>query len=358
MSGSRLTVALLSLLSLPLTLAAADDHITPLPADEVTFKDVKSVFKLVDIHKAFKEHNKILIGNYRVAYSVARSAYAREEGRSETEQIGSGGWKTVRNYKDQELRATVELQGVDSSDLKAMTQKAYLDLKQRLKAVGRDVVTMDQIGDSAVIANKLERADVDENGEYWTNFGIGEARELTIVTWPENTPLWFMMGDVLDAGASYKAAFNALKMKNFGFIKEISGEQEAGLLDVSVTIRFASAWSQRAKTLRRAKVGVEPGMTMTLNKVGLSTSRVSKMGVFPGPSGQIQGFKKARGYKIGNDWADYSKDISSREGWSATGETIELVVTTDPVRMEAAVLEALTSLNAVIASIAKQYPAK
>lgn len=101
---------------------ADNDYIAALPPESVTFDLVDNTFKLVGMKKAFKEHNRILIGNYRVAFTVAESSYATEQGGAVTEQVGSNGWSTVRNYKDSEMRATVELQGVDSGDLEPARQ--------------------------------------------------------------------------------------------------------------------------------------------------------------------------------------------------------------------------------------------
>jgi hypothetical protein len=337
---------------------AKDSPFIPPPAPEaLNFKEVNNLFKLVDAKNAFSQHNRILIGGYRVGFSVARSAYAKEQGGSQTDNLG-GGWQSVTNFKDTELRATVELKGVDTADLQAMTQKAYQDLIQRLQGVGREVITMDQIKDSKIVASKLDVSRLNGDGEYWSNIGIGEARELSIVTWPRDTPLWFMFGDTLDVGGSMKAALNALSQKNFGFIKEISGEQDAGLLDISVMVRFADAWSLRAKTLRSARVGVVPVMKMTLARGALTTAKVTRVGTFPGPAGSIQGFRKAGGFDLGSDWAAYSSDIKDESSWTTTGETIELTVTAEPADMEAAVLKGLLSLNAAIAAIAAEYPAK
>jgi hypothetical protein len=340
------------------TLAKDDPFIPPPAADTLTFKEVKKTFKIVDdVEGALELHNRILIGNYRVGFNVAKSSYAREEGGQTREDMG-GGWERVTSYKDQDLRATAMLQGVNSEDLNRITEKAYQDLISRLQAAGREVVTMDQIKDSKVIAEELELAKLDSKGEYWTNFGIGSAREMMIVTWPKSIPLWFMFGDTLDAGASFKAAYNALKQKNFGFLKRISGEQNAAMVDISVTVRFADTWSQRSKTLRKAKVGVDPNMKITLNKIGFSSAKVTRIGTFPGPSGTMNQLKDGQGFGMGNDWANYSLDTKNEESWTSVGQTLELVVTAEPGKMEEQVLKALYAVNAAIAAAAKEYPAK
>lgn len=82
------------------------------------------------------------------------------------------------------------------------------------------------------------------------------------------------------------------------------------------------------------------------------------MGVFPGPAGEVKGFRRADGFDLGTDWADYSKDITNEENWTSTGQILEMVVTTTPEQMQDAVLTGLRSLNASIAAIAREYPSK
>ncbi len=344
--------ALSLMLASSIALAKKDEYITPLAVDALTFEEVNKTYKLVDMKKAFKEKNRIIIGNYRVGYTVAKSSYAKEKGGSQVENIGSNGWKTVRTFKDKELRSTVQLEGLETADLNKITEKAYQDLIKRLQDTGREVVTMDKIADSPAIAEELKLNKLQENGEYWTNIGIGEARELIVVTWPQVTPLWFLMGDVLDVGGSLKAAGNALKQKNFGFVKAISAEQDAAILDVSVKIQFANAWS------KKKQMGVDPNMTMKIAKVTLLSSKKSRIGIFPGPSGSMDYFKKAEGFDLGTGYGDYSKDVTVKEDWSVKGKTLEVTVTTTPERMEEAVLNGLLSLNAAIAAVAAEYPAK
>jgi hypothetical protein len=181
---------------------------------------------------------------------------------------------------------------------------------------------------------------------------------MTVVTWPDNTPLWFMFGDPLDVGAGLKAAGNALAMKNFGFLKQISSEQNATMVDVSVTIRFADTWGLPSKTLRKAEVGVVPTMRMNLERLTASSSKKTPFGHVPGPGGLVRLQKDVPGYNLGSDWAEYKTNLETTDTWSTVGQTIELEVTATPENMEKAVMEGLTSLNAAIAALAEKHSAK
>lgn len=339
--------------------------------DKLTFKESKKIFDdQGDVDDVFEEKNKVLISSYRVGFMVNAIANVREKG-DRTQVSNFSGADRVTYYvehPDAELTAIAKV-NYDDALLQEIAEEGYADLQSRLKAVGREVVTMEDIKGKEGYKT-LEIAKPDEKGRYSSEDDNGGLASVNyIAKTPASIPMWFGMANPLDTGGAMSKAGSALSMKNMSSFKQLAVDADAVILDLTFRVRPGWVQGLRPKMFRSASVKVEPYLAVIPEPIQVQYIKNSWVGNLPGAVGalRLELPKSWNEDAIGEYPFNYGYDygvIKVGEKTVDTGffksnyETTTIAdITPDRVKFKAAVLNALKVTNATIAQWAKENPA-
>lgn len=363
-----------SLVLVPLFLLASASLAEPFKhdPDALTFEDSKKIFKSqFDVSGAFKSKKKILIAGYRVGFLVSGGAASFDKGQ-DTQISNFSGKDRVTYYIDNPdtvLSATATV-NYDLGLLREITEEAYADLVARLKAVGRETVSMESLRETEGY-KALELAKPDAEGNFPSSNDNGGLADTNYIAFsPKDVPMWFMGANPLDQGGALSKAASALAMKNMGAWKQLGVDADAVSIDLSFIVRPAFVYGVRKKFLRPAAVGVDPFLVVIPEPIAVHTHQKTWVGVLPKAAGSLMltegpgnTFKDAKDYPF-NYGYDYGtlrskeeiKDVTVFE--KAFDKSIRVDITPDREKFKAAVLNALKTTNATLALWAKEYPAE
>ncbi len=224
----RVAVALLCVLSLSISAFAIA------PADVAT-TDIR---KLVDVKslKAMKGVKRVAVPGYRVIFTTRSKVTANAE-----DWLGG-----VGGGKSSGARATMEvvLGNVDFATLQKITDAAYADFIDDLKAAGIEVVPLETMTASPSFA-KMKMTGSTADKPYTKR--SRDAKTHYLVTSPSAIPLWFSVydGDISDQGMS---------QTNMRAVMSMAKELDALMLFPIMHVDFASLGASGGKFARRASV--------------------------------------------------------------------------------------------------------
>lgn len=224
----RVAVALLCVLSLSISAFAIS------PADMAT-TDIR---KLVDVKslKAMKGVKRVAVPGYRVIFTTRSKVTANAE-----DWLGG-----VGGGKSSGAKASMEvvLGNVDFATLQKITDTAYADFIDDLKAAGIEVVPLETITASPSFA-KMKMTGSTADKPYTKR--SRDAKTHYLVTSPSAIPLWFTNwdGDISDQGMS---------QTNIRAVMSMAKELDALMLYPIMHVDFASLGASGGKFARRASV--------------------------------------------------------------------------------------------------------
>ena len=224
----RVAVALLSALSLSVSAFAIS------PADVAT-TDIR---KLVDVKsiKGAKGTKRVAVPGYRVIFTTRSKVTANAE-----DWLGG-----VGGGKSSGAKASMEvvLGNVDFATLQKITDAAYADFIDDLKAGGLEVVPLETITASPSFA-KMKMTGSTADKPYTKR--SRDAKTHYLVTSPTAIPLWFTNwdGDISDQG---------MGQTNIKAIMSMAKELDALMVFPIMHVDFASLGASGGKFARRASV--------------------------------------------------------------------------------------------------------
>jgi hypothetical protein len=297
------------------------------PADIAT-TDIR---KLVDVKqlRATKGVKRVAVPGYRVIFTTRSKVVAKAE-----DWLGG-----VGGGRSSGAKATMEvvLGNVDFATLQKITDAAYADFIEELKATGMEVVTPEAITASPSFA-KLKMTGSTAEKPYTKR--SRDAKTHYLVVSPSSIPLWFTNwdGDISDQG---------MNQTNTRAILSMAKELDAILLFPIMHVDFASLGGSGGKFARRASVNakaaiyVNPAYTLFYisNDKGFAFARVTDgIGVEGDPGEFVTADQSSNGafiegmQKIGIDFGP----VKSKKN---------MVLQTNRENFESLAVEALTGTN-------------
>ncbi len=317
----RVAVALLCVLSLSISAFAIA------PADVAT-TDIR---KLVDVKslKAMKGVKRVAVPGYRVIFTTRSKVTANAE-----DWLGG-----VGGGKSSGAKATMEvvLGNVDFATLQKITDAAYADFIDDLKAAGIEVVPLETMTASPSFA-KMKMTGSTADKPYTKR--SRDAKTHYLVASPSAIPLWFSVydGDISDQGMS---------QTNMRAVMSMAKELDALMLFPIMHVDFASLGASGGKFARRASVTAKaaiyanPAYTLfyIANDKGGAFARMNDgIGVEGDPGEFVT--------------ADHASNASFIEGMQKIGIDFgpvkskkNMVLQTNPENFHSLALEALTGTN-------------
>lgn len=169
--------------------------------------------------KAFAGKNQVIIGNFKVAFTTFTKA----------KQVAKGGLLSGTTSWGK-ASAHTTLTGVSDSDMQAITDAAYTDFVETLKANGYTLADRSQL-ESAKNYEKITKRSNPEKKE--GSFFSGATDKLTIVS-PNSLPFYYYPGEAGESGG--------FGFSNPGTVYAIyADESKIPVLSVYYTVDFANA---------------------------------------------------------------------------------------------------------------------
>lgn len=317
----RLAVGLWLVLSLSISAFA----ISP---EEIAKTDIR---KLVDVKsiRGAKGSKRVAVPGYRVIFTTRSKVVARAE-----DWLGGVGGGSSSGAK-----ATMEvvLGNVDFATLQKITDAAYADFIDELKAGGVEVVPLDKITASPSFA-KMKMTGSTADKPYTKR--SKDAKTSYVVASPSAIPLWFTNwdGDISDQG---------MGQTNIRAIMSMAKELDALMLFPIMHVDFASLGGSGGKFARRASVTAKaaiyanPAYTLfyIANDKGAQFARITDGIGIEGDPGEFVTADQASNapfiegmQKIGIDFGP----VKSKKN---------MVLQTNPADFESLAVEALSGTN-------------
>jgi hypothetical protein len=340
--------------------------------DKMTFKESKKIFNDEgDVDDAFEEKKRILIAGYRVGFMLNAVANVMEEGEKSQISNFSGADRVTYFVKnpDKHLSAVANLR-YDNALLQEIAEEGYADLQARMKSVGREIVSMEDLKTSAGYKS-LEIAQPDAKGQYLSEDDNGGLADVNyIAKKPNSIPMWFGMANPLDKGGAMSKAASALSQKNVDAFKQLAIDSDAVILDMTFRVRPAWVEGIRPKMFRSASVKADPYLVVLPEPIMIQTYKKTWVGNVPSSMGALRvelpdfmDSDKAQkfAFNYGYDYGEFKvgENIVDRSFFVPAYEKTTIVnINPDRAKFKAAVLHALKTTNATLAQWAKENPAK
>jgi hypothetical protein len=317
----KIVLRLLVLLSLTVqSFAIAPSDIAT--ADIRKLVDVKSI-------RGAKGAKRVAVPGYRVIFTTRSKVTARAE-----DWLGSVGGGRSSGAK---ASMEVVLGNVEFSTLQAITDAAYNDFLDELKAGGMEVVPLESITASPSFAKMKMTGSTAEKP--YTKKSRDKNTSYVVVS-PSAIPLWFTNwdGDVSDQG---------MGQTNIRAITSLAKELDALVLFPIMHVDFASLGSQGGKFARRASVQakaaiyVNPAYTLFFiaNEKGGAFARVNDGIGVEGDPGEF----------VTADHASNEAFIGSMQNigidFGPVKSKKNMVLQTNPANFHSLAFEALTGAN-------------
>jgi hypothetical protein len=340
--------------------------------DKLTFKESKKIFNDEgDVDDVFEEKKKILIAGYRVGFMLNAVANVMEEGEKSQLSNFSGADRVTYFVKnpDKHLSAVANIK-YDNALLQEITEEGYADLQARMKGVGRELVSMEDLKATAGYKS-LEIAQPDAKGQYLSEDDNGGLADVNyIAKKPNSIPMWFGMANPLDKGGAMSKAASALSQKNMDSFKQLAIDSDAVILDMTFRVRPAWVEGIRPKMFRSASVKADPYLVVLPEPIMVQTYKKTWVGNVPSAMGalrvEIPDFMDAEkaqrfAFNYGYDYGEFKvgESVVDRSFFVPAYEKTTIVsINPDRAKFKAAVLHALKTANATLAQWAKENPAK
>lgn len=372
LQASSLLMSLLAALLYTSNVAANDKGVAgKIDPDKLTFKESKKIFNDEEnVDDAFEEKRKVLIANYRVGFMISASAAVTEEG-EKTQTSNFSGQDRVTFYiqhPDAHLSANATVE-YDDALLQEITEEGYADLQARLTAVGREIVTMEDIKDKEGY-KKLEIAKPDEKGQYVSEDNNGGVADVNyIAKKPASIPMWFGMANPLDEGGALSKAGSALSMKNMGAFKQLAVDADAVIIDLTFRVRPAFVMGLRSKMFRAAAVKADPYLAVLPEAILVQTYKNTWVGNVPSELGALRVKTPAYGayeetkdspFNYGYDYGNFkvnNNEVDTSFFTPSYEKTTTVEISPNRAKFKETVLHALKTANATLALWAKENPA-
>ena len=344
------------------TLYAADlKNLADVDPEQLTLKESQKIFKKeADVAGAFAEKRKVLITGYRIGFMTHAIAGVHEEG-SRSQISNFSGQDSVTYYSqnpDKHLVAIARF-AYDEALAQEITEEAYADLRARLQAIGRDVVSMDTLKDSEGY-RALELAQADPSGQFSSRDDNGGLADVSYVArTPADIPMWFLPASPLDTGGAMSKVRSAFSQKNIKPLMALGAAADAVIVDVSARVRPAWVMGARGKMLRAATVKADPYLVVLPEPIIIQTYRDTPIGKVPSKIGALR-FNSSMEFNYGYDYGELlvdDKTVDKSYFTPAYERTTIVQINPDREKFKAKVLHALKMMNASIALWAKENPA-
>ncbi len=309
--------------------------------------------------KFLNRSNRVVVAGFRVGFIVPDSV---------TASVAAGYQFGGTHTSGAKSKTAVELAGVDTATLQAITEELYQDFLADLKASGREVVAMDEFKASEGYGS----LDLTEK-PYIKQSKFLQDRTLSVYT-PEVLPLWWEHGNQIGDKSPFAIG-------NWKALGAISVDLDAVVVAPTYLISFASLESSGNKRglfsgygSGRASTAAAPNMVLIgretkmlavhfKKKVAGEAGAVAlKDDIVVGDFGaemvtldESDNNNAARAGLIGLANASGSQGLFAAAGASRSSQT--LAVRTNPGHFTAYSLAALRGVNQVYIDVLKQYPA-
>ncbi|HVT36931.1 MAG TPA: hypothetical protein VHE37_15180 [Nevskiaceae bacterium] len=295
-----------------------------------------------DIVTMLPNSKRVAVAGFRVVYVIESSASAHVR----SSYLPGGVEKTAAHSS-----IDVKLAGVDNATLQAITDKAYANFLEQLKAAGREVVPPEQL---ATLYPKLDVAKTSADAPYQKDVG----GKVGVAFSPTGVPLWWTVADSYgDVGP-----FNQTNMRA---VPPFSAEANAIVIAPMIVVDFAkmgSSGNHSALINDEAKVDATLRMAVPVLTSGFTRAAETKGGLTS--SGDDAFFKLTKALVVDQEFATMEtveEEKSSKMLAFLTGSaksSKKLTATTDNTRYSAVASQVLNQATGALAKFFQQHPAQ
>lgn len=219
-----------------MSLSFAPDEISSGSLDEKDFGATKPLSKLRK-----QSDGKVAVVGFRVAFMTSNAASASDnKALSNLGNSSGSGLRTI--YQDETVKMQLLLQGIEFSQMQAITDAAYVDFMERLQSSGLEVIPADDILARPEF-QEIEGAEGTAAEPYKKGAMFARPQDVFVFS-PSGMPLWFGHWDTGswgDKGPMERATWKSLNA--------LSAETGAMLLCPQITLNFAHVDSSGQGTM-------------------------------------------------------------------------------------------------------------